>query len=70
MHHIPEYHDDPYQFKPSRFDPDQKRYDAVYIAYKYDNLFRPSPYVYMPFGFGYRTCIGKQFAMVRKIDKK
>ena len=27
MHHLPEYYDEPYMFKPSRFDPDQKRYE-------------------------------------------
>ena len=36
MHHLPEYYDDPYQFNPSRFDPDQKQYvQYTLIMYVY-----------------------------------
>jgi cytochrome P450 len=39
--------------EPSRFDPDRFRRGP-----------RPSPFVYMPFGFGHRRCIGASLAKV------
>eukprot|EP00731_Ephydatia_muelleri_P028772 Em0020g416a len=47
----PEYFNDPDTFDPSRVDADK---------------IRPGPFVYFPFGIGYRTCIGRHFAMAKE----
>lgn len=49
-HHLPEYWDDPDEFRPERFDPaqDSSRH----------------PMAYYPFGGGPRLCIGRDFALM------
>ncbi|KAL5479553.1 hypothetical protein EMCRGX_G023087 [Ephydatia muelleri] len=49
MCQMSQYFEDPYTFKPSRFNPNNQK---------------PSPYVFYPFGIGERMCAGKFFAMV------
>jgi cytochrome P450 len=49
-HRIPELWPDPYAFKPERWDPAEPGYRP------------PLPYSFVPFGGGYRRCIGFAFA--------
>jgi cytochrome P450 len=50
MHHHPKYWDEPEEFNPRRFSPDQ-------------SAGRP-PYAYLPFGGGPRRCVGMRFAQL------
>lgn len=49
MHHLPSVWGDPWEFRPSRFQPEE---------------FRGKSFAYLPFGHGPRICIGKPLAMV------
>lgn len=50
MHHLPQYFDEPEQFKPERFTPEFEK--------------SLPKFAYMPFGGGVRICIGNAFAMM------
>lgn len=51
LHHDPEWYPEPDQFRPDRF-------EAA------ESAGRP-PYVYLPFGYGPRNCIGQRFALLQ-----
>lgn len=53
MHRIPEYFESPRQFIPERF-----------TALDEDKI---SPFAYLPFGAGQRSCIGKHFSMLEQV---
>ncbi|KAJ6647417.1 Cytochrome P450 3A14 [Pseudolycoriella hygida] len=50
IHHDKKYYDDPFEFKPERFMP-ENRHNLV-------------PYTYLPFGGGPRNCIGMRFSLL------
>ncbi|XP_019852631.1 PREDICTED: thromboxane-A synthase-like [Amphimedon queenslandica] len=50
LHYSPEYWDQPYAFKPSRFSPEGKE--------------GRNPLSHIPFGWGPRSCIGMRFALM------
>ena len=50
IHHSEEFYDNPFQFNPDRFMP--------------ENRHQIKPYTYLPFGAGPRNCIGMRFALM------